>query len=294
MKKKLIFICAVFLLCTGCKFGLQEIFWRADPVDRRSKELVKLTGSELSFKAAIPSDLRYDCLLITDVHFGNDRYSVQQDAFFKSLQKYRDDHPAPNPQILFCIALGDIADHGRAAEFDAYEAFQNRLRKIDIGGGKKLEVFNVVGNHDLYNSGWKLWEKACFPHKSAYYFETQAFEWYFVDTANGTLGRPQFYDLKAKVQSSAKPKFIFTHYPLYGNAIQYFSLSNPRERAELISLCAQNNVKMYCSGHYHRGAYYDYGRFKEFTLKAFGHHRKYYILHVDETAQTFSVEMVSF
>ena len=96
------------------------------------------------------------------------------------------------------------------------------------------------------------------------------------------------------MQSSSKPKFIFTHYPLYGNAIQYFSLSNPRERAELVSLCAQNNVKMYCSGHYHRGAYYDYGRFEEFTLKAFGHHRKYYILHVDETAQTFSVEMVSF
>ena len=289
MKNKLIFICAVFLLCTGCKFGFHEIFWRADPVDRRSKELVKLTDSELSFKAAIPSDLRYDCLLITDVHFGNDRYSVHQDAFFESLQKYRDNHPAPNPQILFCIALGDIADHGRAAEFDAYEAFQNRIT-TDTGP----PVYNVVGNHDLYNSGWKLWEKACFPHKSAYYFETQAFEWYFVDTANGTLGRPQFYDLKKKLQRSSKPKFIFTHYPLYGNAIQYFSLSNPRERAELVSLCAKNNVKMYCSGHYHRGAYYDYGRFEEFALKAFGHYRKYYILHVDEAAQTFSVETVPF
>ena len=288
MKNKLIFICAVFLLCTGCKFGLQEIFWRADPVDRRSKELVKLTDSELSFKSGMPS--KYDCLLITDVHFGNDRYSVHQDAFFESLEEYRAKHPAPAPQILFCIALGDIADHGRAAEFDAYEAFQKGI--TDRG----LPVYNVVGNHDLYNSGWKLWKKACFPHKSAYYFETKKFEWYFVDTANGTLGRPQFYDLKEKLQSSSKPKFIFTHYPLYGNAIQYFSLSNPRERAELISLCAQNNVKMYCSGHYHRGAYYDYGRFEEFALKAFGHYRKYYILHVDdnETAPTFSVETVSF
>lgn len=292
MKKKLIFIGAVFLLCTGCKFGLQEIFWRADPVDRRSKELVKLTGSELSFDIdTMPS--KYDCLLITDVHFGNDHYSVRQDAFFKSLEEYRSNHPAPNPQILFCIALGDIADHGRADEFDDYEAFQNRIAAVI---GKPNSVYNVVGNHDLYNSGWKLWEKSCYPHKSAYYFETKNFEWYFVDTGNGTLGRPQFYDLKAKLQSSSRPKFIFTHYPLYGNAIQYFSLSNPRERAELVSLCAQNNVKMYCSGHYHRGAYYDYGRFKEFTLKAFGHHRKYYILHVDdnETAPTFSVETVSF
>ena len=291
MKKKLIFICAVFLLCTGCKFGLQEIFWRADPVDRRSRKLVKLTGSEFPFDIDTMSS-KYDCLLITDVHFGNDHYSVHQDAFFKSLQKYKAEHSSPSdPQILFCIALGDIADHGRAAEFDAYEAFQNRIT-TDTG----LPVYNVVGNHDLYNSGWKLWKKACFPHKSAYYFETKNFEWYFVDTANGTLGRPQFYDLKEKLQSSSSPKFIFTHYPLYGNAIQYFSLSNPRERAELFSLCAQNNVKMYCSGHYHRGAYYGYGRFEEFTLKAFGHYRKYYILHVDdnETAPTFSVETVSF
>ena len=288
MKNKLIFICAVFLLCTGCKFGLQEIFWRADPVDRRSKELVKLTDSELSFKSGMTS--KYDCLLITDVHFGNDHYSVRQDAFFKSLQKYKAEHSSPSePQILFCIALGDIADHGRAAEFDAYEAFQNRIT-TDTG----LPVYNVVGNHDLYNSGWKLWEKACFPHKSAYYFETKNFEWYFVDTANGTLGRPQFYDLKAKLQSSSKPKFIFTHYPLYGHAIQYFSLSNPRERAELISLCAKNNVKMYCAGHYHRGAYYNYGRFKEFTLKALGSFGEYHILHIDEDAQTFSVETVSF
>ena len=288
MKNKLIFICAAFLLCTGCKFGLQELFWRADPVDRRSKELVELTGSELSFKSGMTS--KYDCLLITDVHFGNDHYSVHQDAFFKSLEEYKAEHSSPSdPQILFCIALGDIADHGRAAEFDRYEAFQKRIT-TEAG----LPVYNVVGNHDLYNSGWKLWEKACFPHKSAYYFETKNFEWYFVDTGNGTLGRPQFYDLKKKLQSSSKPKFIFTHYPLYGNAIQYFSLSNPRERAELISLCAKNNVKMYCSGHYHRGAYYGYGRFEEFTLEAFGHYRKYYILHVDEDAQTFSVETVSF
>lgn len=194
MKKKLIFICAVFLLCTSCKFGLQEIFWRADPVDRRSKELVKLTGSELSFKSGMTS--KYDCLLITDVHFGNDHYSVRQDAFFKSLQKYKAEHSSPSePQILFCIALGDIADHGRAAEFDAYEAFQKRIADTI---GKPNSVYNVVGNHDLYNSGWKLWEKSCYPHKSAYYFETKNFEWYFVDTGNGTLGRPQFYDLLFK------------------------------------------------------------------------------------------------
>lgn len=291
MKKKLIFIGAVFLLCTGCKFGLQEIFWRADPVDRRSKELVKLTGSELSFDIdTMPS--KYDCLLITDVHFGNDHYSVRQDAFFKSLQKYKAEHSSPSePQILFCIALGDIADHGRADEFDDYEAFQKGIAAVI---GKPNSVYNVVGNHDLYNSGWKLWEKSCYPHRSAYYFETKTFGWYFVDTGNGTLGRPQFYDLKAKLQSSSKPKFIFTHYPLYGHAIQYFSLSNPRERAELISLCAKNNVKMYCAGHYHRGAYYNYGRFKEFTLKALGSFGEYHILHIDEDAQTFSVETVPF
>ena len=144
MKKKLIFICAVFLLCTGCKFGLQEIFWRADPVDRRSKELVKLTGSEFPFDTnTMP--VKYDCLLITDVHFGNDHYSVHQDAFFKSLGEYRSKHSAPgDPQILFCIALGDIADHGRAAEFDAYEAFQKGITaRLQCCGQSRFIQFRV-------------------------------------------------------------------------------------------------------------------------------------------------------
>lgn len=153
-----------------------------------------------------------------------------------------------------------------------------------------IPVYNVVGNHDVYNSGWDLWKKTCPPHTSTYYFETEDFIWYFLDTASGTLGRPQFYDLKDKLAQSSKPKLVFTHYPLYGGGIFYFCLSNPRERAELISLFARTNVKLYCSGHYHAGAFYDYGPFQEHVVKALGQFGMCHVLHVDNG--TYTIENI--
>lgn len=284
----------LLLILTGCKFGFHEMFWRPHPVDERSREVVKLTGSEFPFtNISMPS--KYDCLILADIHFGNKKNPAWQKVFFTSLKNYRDTHTTP---MLFCIILGDTSDHGFADEYDTAKTFQQRIadtNRLSAYGNIPMPIYNVVGNHDVYNSGWNLWKQSCYPHKSVYYFETKQLEWYFVDTASGTLGRPQFSDLKEKLWSSSKPKFIFTHYPLYGNGIVYFSLSDPRERAELISLFAQTNLKLYCSGHYHPGASYDYGSFKECSLKAFGRFGKYHILHVDESGEepVFSIETIS-
>lgn len=294
MRKKNSLLCMLLLILTGCKFGFHEMFWRPHPVDERSREVVKLTGSEFPFTSiSMPS--KYDCLILADIHFGNKKNPAWQKVFFTSLKNYRDTHTTP---MLFCIILGDTSDHGFADEYDTAKTFQQRIadtNRLSAYGNIPMPIYNVVGNHDVYNSGWNLWKQSCYPHKSVYYFETKQLEWYFVDTASGTLGRPQFSDLKEKLWSSSKPKFIFTHYPLYGNGIVYFSLSDPRERAELISLFAQTNLKLYCSGHYHPGASYDYGSFKECSLKAFGRFGKYHILHVDESGEepVFSIETIS-
>jgi len=239
--------------------------------------------------------LKYDCLILADIHFGNKRNPAWQKQFFNSLKKYRERHTTP---MLFCIIVGDVAHHGFADEYETVKAFYERIadeNRLPEYGDIPMPVYHVVGNHDVYNSGWKLWQRTCYPYKSSYYFETNRLRWYFIDTASGTLGRPQFYDLKAKLQGSSKAKFIFTHYPLYGNGIVYFSLSNSRERAELISLFAKTNVKLYCSGHYHPGAYYDYAGFQEYTLKSFCSFGKYHILHVDESGEdpVYSIETLS-
>ena len=295
MRMKYILFCVLLSSCIGCSLGVHQAFWRPHPVDSRSTEVAQLNGTEFPFTYdSIP--LKYDCLILTDIHFGNKTSPAWDKVFFTSLQKYRDTHPTT--PMLFCIILGDTADHGFANEFESAKMFQQRIaeeNRLPSPWNIPMPVYHVVGNHDVYNSGWKLWQKTCYPHKSSYYFETRRLEWYFLDTASGTLGRPQFYDLKAKLESSSKPKFIFTHYPLYGDGIVYFSLSNPRERAELLSLFPRTNLKLYCSGHYHYGAAYDYDTFKERSLKDFGWSGKYHILHVDESGEepVYNIETIS-
>lgn len=261
----------------GCKFGGHEMFWRANPVDKRSTSFVNLTET-------LPKPLpnQYDCLIITDTHFGNKNYTTPTDSFFKQLENYiAEKGSAP----AFCIILGDIVDHGIEKEYSEFKQFQNTIEHT-----YNIPCYNVVGNHDLYNSGWKLWKEISKPYTSCYYFQTKKFDWYFLDTASGTLGRPQFYNLKNKLTMNSKPKLIFTHYPLYGDKIFYFSLSNPREIAELISLFSKTNVKLYCSGHYHSSRFYDFGPFQEYVVAAFGEFKKFHILHIDEDKQYFTIE----
>lgn len=294
MQKRYIPLCVLLFSLMSCKLGVHQMLWRPHPVDERSKELVKLSDSEFPFIGATMPE-KYDCLILSDIHFGNKKNPAWQKLFFDSLKQYRETHTTP---MLFCIMLGDIVDHGFAVEYETAKAFQQRIaetNRLSEYEDIPMPVYSVAGNHDVYNSGWNLWKQTCYPHTSAYYFETKRLEWYFLDTASGTLGRPQFYNLKAKMQRSSKAKFIFTHYPLYGNGILYFSLSNPRERAELISLFAQTNLKLYCSGHFHPGASCDYDTFKERSLKAFGRFGKYHILHVDESGEEpeFSIETIS-
>ncbi len=264
----LIIIPLIFI--QSCKYAFHEAFWRDNPVDSRSTNFRPIDLGEKD----ITVSKKYDVIIITDTHFGHKDYQPPQSAFLKWLSTYKD---SEGKQPLFCITLGDLVDHGTASEYEELAAF---LTKIEDSG---VPVYNVLGNHDLYNSGYSLWKKTCYPHSPAYYFETDGFQWYFLDTASGTLGRPQFYALKDKLKSSTKPKMLFTHYPLYGDGIFYFCLSNPRERAELISLFGRTNVKLYCAGHYHKGRYYDFGAFQEHILEAFGQYSGWYVMHIDES-----------
>lgn len=277
MKKNIYLLFILFggLIFFSCSFGLQEIFWRKNPVDQRTQEIVLLNN-------AVSFTNEYRCLLIADPHFGHKNYTVPEKEFFTWLEK---ELKNTNPPLKVCIFLGDVVDHGTSEEFTRFETFQDKIIK------KGLSVYGVVGNHDLYNSGWEKWKTVSLPHHGAFYFETSSFGWYFLDTASGTLGNPQFKDLKQKLQNSSKLKFIFTHYPLY-SGVFYFALSNSRERAELISLFARNNVKGYFAGHYHKGGFYDYSNFKEYVFKAFGQESYIYVLTINETKKSYKLDSI--
>jgi 3',5'-cyclic AMP phosphodiesterase CpdA len=189
--------------------------------------------------------------------------------------------PVFDDKPSFCLVLGDLVESGTEAQYKEYAEF---VQKLDTRG---IKTYAVAGNHDLYNSGWTHWERYAAPHTSYYRFVINNVSWYFLDSANGSLGSSQLYNFVDKAHADSNAKLIFTHYPVYAGGVFYFSMSNPRERAVLLDTFARNNAKLVLDGHNHEGSSYNFGSFQEVNLKAFTEKKKWYMLSID-TGNTVS------
>ena len=252
----------------SCAYGLNEFLYRGDSVDQRSKKI----KDEGTLPVSGPS---FTFIVVTDVHYGADKTRFDENLFARINELKAMSRPP-----AFIIVLGDIAEHGAEEEFKQYADFVQRIQ---------IPVYGVVGNHDLYNSGWRHWRTYVYPKVSYYRFKTKNFSWYFIDTGNGTLGEPQLKNLVKEMKKDPNYKFVFSHYPLYGGRIPYFVLSDPKERAVLIDTFSRNNVKMMFSGHFHRGRpVYNFGNFSELVLQGFIDHGTWVEVSINENDLSFS------
>lgn len=270
MMKKiyLVIIYVIFLqLLFSCSFGWSEFFYRPDAVNSRTKSI-----ADFDINGLAPDTGDSDCfsvLVVTDVHFGtsddNLPEKLLQWAGVKKTSLAAEGYP-----LKFSICLGDVTSSGASSEYDDYADFCIKM-KSDLD----VQMYTIPGNHDLYNSGWSKWESKVFPNKGAYRFTTSSssgkkMSWYFIDTANGTLGNPQINDLKAKMKADRNRKLVFSHYPIYGDGHWYYILQNVNERDTLINLFAKNDVVGIFSGHAHYEKRCQFGNyFFEKTLNAF-------------------------
>ena len=278
-RSTIIAVLAILIILTvvGCKFGLEEAFFRPNGVNERSKELTTLTLPSSVTSSAIYQSGKYCFMILTDVHYGAG-YDVPETHILNWIDKFDTTEETKAQKPLFCIVLGDIVENGNREDFAAFNTFQDKLER------KGIPVYCIVGNHDLLNSGWNYWKYSCNPHTSFYCFKTSTVSWYFTDTGSGTMGSAQFSALEAAFKTDSNRKLVFSHYPLYGGGtgIPIFSIGNTKERAKIIDLYAENNVKYVFEGHWHIGGEYDFGKFKEFagkTLKS----GKWYLVSIDET-----------
>ncbi len=246
--KKIFTVLSLIITVTAlsCNFGVKEVFYRNEPINKRavSVKLLQDEGTQNLIAALnAETDKIYSILIITDIHFGRFRPDRNDDLLISWIGSLSE-------KPKFCICLGDIADHGKENEFKDYNRLEQRIKDAGI-----QYVYNILGNHDLYNSGWRFYEQYCYPNTSCYYFSTDRFSFYFLDTASGSLGKKQMADLKTKLAADPKPKIVSSHYPIYANCdpfTGYFSLQDTKESDTLISLCVKNNVKLFLDGHTHR------------------------------------------
>ena len=279
-----VIICLACLLFSSCSYGLDEAFYRQSPVANRANTIYELSAQE----APQISGDEYTIAIFSDIHFGNSSKTRHEEDFLTWLKQLKTQDKLP----AFCICLGDIADHGKESEFIEYEAFVAKIEEI-LGQGK---VYGVLGNHDLYNTGWNAYKKHVFPYKSLYHFKTQSFSWYCIDSASGSLGKKQYELLKKTFKNDDSPKIILSHIPVYGNPLNnmgYFTFQNSYEADMLLTLFVQNKVKALITGHIHRPNKNYFKDCMELTVAPITKDNKWTLLTINEKEQSIKEEFIT-
>ena len=281
--KKLVFCLISSILLTSCKYGFNELFGRNDEVNERSHSLVNLNDGNLA--PNLNDSDSYSVLFVTDTHFGrvsSSNGARQDEDFFKKLSEIKNEYESAGTPLRFAVCCGDLVETGLKENYEKFSAeLQNKLLN-DFN----LNLYSVVGNHDLYASGFDNWKNTVYQKSSAYKFVTgnnQKISWYFLDTGNGTLGSKQFEHFRTLSMGDPNPKIVISHYPIYGDGIVYFSLQNRNERDKIISLLSRTNTMCYIAGHAHSSKVdYSYGEyFTEHVIQGYLDQREFVILTVN-------------
>jgi len=249
------------LFITSCGYGAFELFHHGEFVDERADSLKELSAGNVGGQFSSISGT-YTFVIITDPHYGSKRAeNIDEEEFLAWI-----DALPPEKKPKFCICLGDIAEHGDRSEFKDFCKFTEKVES------REIPVLSIVGNHDLFNSGWDDFSDLCFPYTSFYHFKTSAFSYYALDTGSGSLGPKQFKTLKRAMEHDRLPKIVFSHYPIYGSAIyglSYYSLQNEEESTRLITLFEKEDVTDVYAGHVHHHQSKNIGSYTEINFDTF-------------------------
>lgn len=280
MKKvfKYIIILIFVVLISACNYGTDNLFYKGNYVNNRAEDLKELAEDDLK---NLPSE--YSFVIITDVHVGSVKENpppLPNEEFIKWLESFE-----PSARPKFCLCLGDVADTGSDNQFIEFKDFVKRVEALGV------KVFNSVGNHDLYNSGWDGWKANCYPYTSFYTFKTANYSFYSLDTGTGTFGTNQLKRFRQAIENDSRPKIIFTHYPLYTETF-FFNFDDTTERSLMMHYLGKNNAKLYFAGHLHWFEEHDFGAYKSYALPSFRYKGQWTLVKINENTQDYSIEVV--
>lgn len=271
----LVFFISLFFMAS-CKYGADNIFHAQNSVHNRDTSITNLTNT--GFESLSSS---YTFAVMTDVHYGaiaiQNAPAMPDTDFLNWL-----DGLSSSEKPKFCLVLGDVVDYGAAEQYPDYVSFVNNIE------ARNVKVFNVIGNHDLYNSGFENWKTNCYPHTSFYNFQTSGFSFYGLDTGSGGPGAEQLASLKSAFTGDSKPKIVFSHYPFYSSSF-LFSMTDTTERNIALSLFKKNNVRLYLCGHIHMYEVYDFGSLKHQALPSFHYDGIWLLVTVNESDSSYTL-----
>lgn len=295
--KKAMLLCAVLLslLFTSCDYGFYFLNAGGSTPDERASSITEMTGDQLP---SVGTDSTYSFVIITDQHFGSDRERNDQGFLDWFDSQLACEDPTLRPRFL--VNMGDTMNDGYASEAAEYTQFCEEVKKRAAARGfSDYKLYGILGNHDMYNDGWDVWKETVYPYTSYYRLSltadqsTKGFSYYFLDSGNGTLGVKQLENLEKIMPKDDRPKIIICHYPIYADSVFYFILQDPMERARLLTLFTNTNVRFYFCGHMHKGSGYSFKTFEELVVKSMVTFSNCCLVTVDEKTASVSYKQIS-
>lgn len=303
----LISILFLFAFSSCANYGFYQFLFGEEDVDDRFSGFSDLSG-ETVLSSSLGLNGKYSFIVVTDVHIGaSDVRSSKMNDFLdeiSSLFESIDKTKIPR----FIVNLGDTADGGHLSEYNDYNSYLEKIRKLAVeknvvSSTEAFKIYTILGNHDLYNNGWTDWKKMVYPYKSTYYFSLSSgaadydslpFSFYFVDTGNGAFGTDQLDAFEKLLKSDPNPKMIFSHYPFYSDNVPFMALEDTTERNYLLSLFAKNNVKALFGGHVHTVFEHGFGSFSQINTSALFKNEAFRLVTVDESTLSVSTKLIGF
>ncbi len=290
MKKIILFpLIIISLLTFSCTGGFYPLLFTSDPVDSRALPHHVLSGSDTPESAI--NDSTYSFLLITDMHLGNDEEDSQCADFLVKFDELLNAEDKLKPR--FVISLGDNVNDGLEGQYKHFKNFQNEV--ISHGnaglGISDYKFYCAIGNHDLYHNGFVYYPDYSWPGCTYYSFNVKndpsgkGFSYYFLDSANNSIGKPQLEDFEKRLKADDAPKIVFTHCPVYNKKI-VLTTQDDLFIARILSAAAKNNVKYIFEGHMHENSTWNHGPFTERVTASFLFDRIALLVTVDESSGT--------
>lgn len=251
IKNVLLFLTA--LVISSCEnVDFSGFFFYTDPVNQRVQQSLECNVSHPVSTISV-SGTEYTLLVGGDAHVSGT--VVNLDKFIAQ---------ANTPGITGMVIVGDLAT-GNKEDYDIFK------QEIDTKNSKP--VFLMIGNHDLFFSGWDTYFEYFGSSTYSFTVNTEnATDLYIcLDTGSGTLGWRQIDWLKnllEKERKNARYCIVFTHVNLVREHRTSSTNLLVEELRTIIDLCYTYSINMVISGHDHNRAENSFGKTRYITLDA--------------------------
>jgi len=176
-------------------------------------------------------------VVLNDLHYLDKNCTAWHEGVVKQIKAHKE-------KVEFCLLVGDLAENGKAEQFDP-------VRTIYKGLDRPVHV--VMGNHDWQTVKDRKAYDDLFPKATNYSFEHRGWQFVGLDSTDGpkpTVAVRKdtltWLDENVPKLDKKKPLVLFTHFPL--GPLVIFRATNADDVLEQFK---DYNLQAVFNGHYH-------------------------------------------